>query len=139
MRLYTAAPFMTYERVRAFNADARDAGHEVTHDWTLTEEFGPDGHPIFGDGAELDMAVKAQRAEEDRLGVELADTVVFLADGGPSFGACMEAGMAVAYEKRLIVVGPTAFTIFWGMANVIVLPDETAVRDMLGMTVRVPS
>lgn len=131
MRIYVAAPFRTYERVRQFNADARAAGHVVTHDWTLTEEFGADGHPDFGDGATLDMAVKARRAEEDRLGVELADTVVLLADQGPSFGACMEAGMAVAYEKRLFVVAPTAFTIFWGMPNVVVVGDEAAVREAL--------
>jgi len=133
MRIYTAAPFMTYERVRAFNADAREAGHEVTHDWTLTEEFGPDGRPIFGDGATLDMAVKAQRAIEDQVGVENAEAVILLADGGPSFGACMEAGMAVANGITLYVVAPTAFTIFWGLPGVIVLPDETAARDMLGM------
>jgi hypothetical protein len=133
MRLYTAAPFRTYERVRRFNADARAAGHAVMHDWTLTEEFGADGHPLFGDGATLDMAVKAERAEEDRLGVELADLVILLGDQGPSFGACMEAGMAVAYEKRLFVVGPTHFTIFWGLTNVTVLPDENAARDALGM------
>jgi hypothetical protein len=135
VKLYTAAPFRTYERVRRFNADARDAGHTVTHDWTLTEEFGTDGHPIFGDGATLDMAVKAQRAEEDRLGVEIADLVILFGDQGPSFGACMEAGMAVAYEKNLCVVQPTHFTIFWGLANVTILPDENAAREMLGMRV----
>lgn len=136
MRIYTAAPFMTYGRVRQFNADAREAGHEVTHDWTLTAEFDASGHPIFGDGASLDMAVKAERAIEDQMGVENAEAVVFFADGGPSFGACMEAGMAVANGITLYVVAPTAFTIFWGMAGVIVLPDEAAVREMLGMAVR---
>lgn len=136
MRIYTAAPFRTYERVRQFNADARDAGHGVTHDWTLTEEFGPDGHPLFGDGATLDMGVKAERAYEDWHGVRAAETVILLGDEGPSFGACMEAGMAVALGVQLFVVAPTHFTIFWGLPKVTILPDETAVRDMLGMRLR---
>lgn len=134
MRIYTAAPFMQYERVRRFNADARAAGHVVTHDWTLTQEFDADGKPAFGDGATLDWAVKAERAREDADGVRNADAVIFLADEGPSYGACMEAGMAVALGVHLVVVAPKAFTIFWGMAAVTVLPDgEDAAREMLDM------
>jgi hypothetical protein len=131
MRIYTAAPFMQYERVRAFNADARAAGHVITHDWTLTEEFDLNGHPAFGDGAALDPDVKSERAVEDWMGVENAEAVFLLADNGPSFGACMEAGMAVANGIRLYVVAPTAFTIFWGLPNVTVLPSETAARALL--------
>jgi hypothetical protein len=66
MRLYTAAPFRTYERVRRFNADARAAGHAVMHDWTLTEEFGADGHPLFVG------SIRTRRSAARRWSVPLA-------------------------------------------------------------------
>jgi hypothetical protein len=84
------------------------------------------------------MGVKAERAMEDMIGVQRAESVILFGDQGPSFGACMEAGMAVALNVPLFVVAPTHFTIFWGLPNVTILPDETAARDMLGMRLREP-
>jgi nucleoside 2-deoxyribosyltransferase len=126
--------FGAYERVRAFNDDARMAGHEITQDWTRTSEFGADGHPLKP-GDESDPALW-KHAVADLEGVATADACVFLADEGNYCGALIEYGYALACGVPVYVIAPWRMSIFWHSPLTTILPDETAVRDMLGMTVR---
>jgi hypothetical protein len=132
MRVYTASRFSEYERVRRFNDDLREAGHIVTHDWTRTEEFGPDGHPLNGNGSLLPLGEQARHAQEDLDAAGEADVVILLPvpDMG---GAYVEVGYALARGKRIIVAGEGRFLIFWSLPAVTMLPDEAAARELFGM------
>jgi hypothetical protein len=128
MRLYIASRFGNYERVRAFVDAAKGVGH-----WTRTEEFDAWGHPSGGDGSQLPEAEQARHAQADLDAAAAADAVVLLPvpDMG---GAYVEVGYALAHGKRVIVAGEGRFLIFWGLPLVTVLPDESAARDLLGMS-----
>lgn len=132
MKLYIASRFGNYERVRAFVDAAKDAGHTITHDWTRTEEFGPDGHPTTGDGSQLPISEQARHAQADLDAAAEADAVVLLPvpDMG---GAYVEVGYALGHGRRVIVARQGRFLIFWGLPAVTLLPDEAAAREMLGM------
>lgn len=136
MNIYTAARFSDYERVRAFNDDARAAGHTITHDWTRTNEFGPDGHPLHVKEGDLAPDVAARYAMDDLThGVRRADTCVFLADDageGGFCGALIEFGYACAHAIPVMVVAPWRASIFWHLPNVEVT-DERTTRAYLGM------
>jgi hypothetical protein len=132
VKLYIASRFGNYERVRAFIDDATEAGHEITHDWTRTEEFDEWGHPQGGDGSQLPREEQARHAQADLNAAAAADVVVLLPvpDMG---GAYVEVGYALAHGRRVIVAGVGRFLIFWGLPAVEVLPDEAAARRALGM------
>jgi hypothetical protein len=138
--IYTASRFSAYERVRAFNDDARAAGHTITHDWTRTDEFGADGHPLHVAEGDLAPDVAARYAMDDLThGVRKADVIVFLAEDagqGGFCGALIEFGYAFACGIPVFVVAPWRPSIFWHLPNVTVLPDENAVRERLGMPVQ---
>lgn len=137
MKLYVMCRFGAYGRVRAFCDDARAAGHEITHDWTRTAEFGDDGHPLSADEGALEPNVAWGHAADDVRGIDAADACVFLADEGGYCGALIEYGYALAINVPVYLVAPWRPSIFWQSPRTMILPDETAVRDMLGMTVRV--
>lgn len=134
MKLYVMCRFAEYERVRKFCDDAREAGHTITHDWTRTAEFGPDGHPLSTDEGAMDPDVAWSHARDDlKRGVYHADTLVFLADQGGYCGALIEYGAALAHEKPVLLVAPWRPSIFWQAPTTTILPDEDAAREALGM------
>jgi hypothetical protein len=136
VKLYVACRFAAYERVRAFCDDACEAGHSITHDWTRTAEFGPDGHPLSTDEGAMEPDAAWAHARDDlKLGVYWADAVVFLADEGGYCGALIEYGAALAYEKPVLLVAPWRPSISWQCPQTTILPDENAAREMLGMRV----
>lgn len=132
MNLYIASRFGNYERVRAFIDAAEAVGHRVTHDWTRTQEFGPDGHPTGGDGSQLSREEQGDHAMADLNAAADADVLVLLpvSDMG---GAYIEIGYALAHGRQVWIAGDCRFTIFWGLPLVTVLPDEAAAREALGM------
>jgi hypothetical protein len=137
MRVYVADRFSHYERARRFMDALTIAGHTVTHDWTRTEEFGPDGHPAFGDKAESGIPKDrlAMHAEDDIRGVRTADLIVVLADEVLT-GALIELGVALAFGVRVWVCAPYRWTIFWEHPLVEVLPDEQEALARLGVAYR---
>lgn len=137
MRLYTASRFGDYERVRAFNVAARAVGHEITHDWTITEGFGEDGHLLSSTPDSLPPAEAQMHATADlAIGVGQAERVVFFANQPNYCGALIEFGFAIACKVPIYVVAPWRPSIFWHLPDVEVLPDEATVRDRLGMTMK---
>jgi hypothetical protein len=134
MRLYVACRFGAYQRVRVFCDDALAAGHVITHDWTRTAVFGPDGHPLSMDEGALSAEQAWQYAHDDlQHGVGEAQAVVFLADEGNFCGALIEYGYALARSVPVLLVAPWRPSIFWHSPRTTLLPDENAARDLLGM------
>lgn len=137
LRVYTAMAFGGYERVRRLNQDLREVGHVVTHDWTLGDQFGDDGHPIITreNEHEQEIAVLRQAAISDSRGVRTADLVVYLADDPAAMGALIEVGQAIAYGVPVWVVAPFKLTAFFHMSGVEVIDTEDEVRLRLGCLV----
>lgn len=119
MKVYVAGRFGDYERVRrVIDAINATPGDSVTHDWTRSEEF-QNGHPIVYD-ANNPKPVKdgVRHAKQDLLGVWKAQTLVCLGDD-QLCGALIEVGYALAFDdKRIIMVAPWRYTIFWELPNV---------------------
>jgi hypothetical protein len=132
VRVYAGATFARYEEVREINAALRAGGHVVTHDWTLTDEFGPDGRPAANDEhgvPEEDRAMAAAVADVE--GVRHAEAYLFLGEQA-SAGWPTEFGMAVAFDavarslgmppRPIHVVAPWRGSVFWHLDNVFVHP-----------------
>lgn len=124
MKFYAAGKFQEYEKVRETIDLLVFHGHEVTYDWTRTDEFGPDGHPKQTDPHNLNKKELRGYAENDIQGVLDAEFMVIRADG-PLCGAWIEMGAAVVSPrcKRIFVVEPQRWTIFLELDKVTVLPS----------------
>jgi hypothetical protein len=114
LRVYVAGRFTQYERLRAVMDAVTEEGYAVTHDWTRTEEFGVDGHPLVHEQgrrpAEADSY--AHHSEDDIRGCRTADAVLAIADE-PLTGGLIEIGAALAYGVPVVVVAPWRWTVFW--------------------------
>jgi hypothetical protein len=138
MKIYVAARFGQYERARALMDDLAAAGHEITHDWTRTEEFDADGRPRFREAGTGDAptTIPAERltrhADDDVRACQRAEAIVVLADE-PLCGALIEIGVGLASGCPVYVCAPWRWTVFWEHPLVTVLPDEDAAREMFGV------
>lgn len=130
LRIYTASRFANYARVRALNEQLRDLGHEVTHDWTVTDEF-VDGVPKVSSEADLSIDDRRRYAVDDLRGVRTADLVIFLAEDGDYCGALIEFGAAAALGITAWIISPWRTSIFWSLPNVEVLATEAEVLAKL--------
>jgi nucleoside 2-deoxyribosyltransferase len=132
VKIYTASRFQSYERTREFNDLLRAAGHEVTYDWTRTDEFGEDGHPRFVDGVgELTYAKRREYAMLDLQGVVVADLTIVFADDQLT-GALIEMGAACALGRPVWVLSPWKESIFWALPNVEIM-SEVQCYERLGL------
>ena len=108
MRVYVASKFERKAEVQAAYAALRQAGHEVTLDWTVHSAAGLHGRAL--------VDKLAREAAADVEGVQRADALLLLHDDNCR-GAFWEAGMAAALGKLVLVVGGRsrghAFPIFY--------------------------
>lgn len=130
MKVYVGATFSRYEEVRRVVDALVAAGHEVTHDWTRTDAFGPDGHPRpeLGGGYSMPPAEARRHAQDDVRAVLAADCCVFLGQEA-SCGWPVELGIAIGADKPCAVVAPFKWTVFWELPMVVVFDT---VEDALG-------
>lgn len=114
MKLYVAGKFEEAARVRQVHKRLRNAGHEITHDWTNEDPGERTGDEL---GAFLrDCAIK------DYDGVRTADAVLVL-NHPHLFGGAAEMGMALALGKPVFLVEP------WLRDNIFFhLPRESGMR-----------
>ena len=100
MKLYIAGSSDEREKraVQALMDIVRAKGHIVTHDWTVCEGLKRDCVP----------AEKRVFARNDLEGVRACDVFWLVAPPGPSEGAFVELGVALALKKRTVVSGPHA-------------------------------
>ena len=98
MRVYLAARYRRREELRRRAGELAALGHEITSRWIRG------GHSASGD---LDDPLWAEYARDDFEDVAAADAVVCFLEpnGGGSGGRHAEFGMALAWGKRVIVVG----------------------------------
>lgn len=132
MKFYAAGKFQEYTKVRTMVDLLVFHGHEVTYDWTRTDEFGSDGHPKQTDPHNLDKRALQRYADADVQGVKDADFLVVCADG-PLCGAWIEMGVAIATERchRIFVIAPERWTIFLELAKVTVVPTYNEFHRMV--------
>ncbi len=130
--IYVASKFQQYERARRLMDDLSEAGHTITHDWTRSDQFGRNGHPVFKSEQEIPTEARRGYAVADLRGVRTADLVVYLADT-LSAGANVEVGSAIALGIEVYVVDPEVYTVFWDHPLVTVFPTEDMVRRTLGV------
>jgi hypothetical protein len=103
MRVYVAGRWTRKDEVRSVQRMLREAGHEITHDWTRADD------PPAGWSQERVRGYLAQQAFEDYMGVLAAEAVVIL-DDPTGRGLYVELGIALGeteHPKRIVVVGPT--------------------------------
>lgn len=142
MRVYVAAAFQEWERVRTVHAMIRVRGGEITHDWTLQRDKWPN------DDAPEEFAY--DHAIGDREGVMSADAFILLTpdDRGRGCGCWIELGMALAENRRryndenndylqVVIAGAQRDrSIFCHLANRLTITDEEAVDYLLPREVR---
>lgn len=126
-RIYVATGFMNYRTAREWMNDLREAGHTITHDWTNTDEFDQYGLPM---GGKLTREKNIEYGTADMEGVRQADVVVLLPYLS-LYGALIEAGMAIALGKRVMVLQPTRDSVFWYLPAVEVYTDPDELRRVL--------
>lgn len=98
MKAYLAAAFGRQAEIRTYRDQLTAIGHEVTSTWLDHEEsakYDPPG-PLWGERAEIDIA-----------DIHKADTVISFTDGALARGGRhVEYGIAIALNKRRVIVGP---------------------------------
>lgn len=143
MKVYVAGAWVEqWERARPMIARLREAGIEITHDWTVAEQrVGADGKALVD--SDISPIERAEHARNDLLGVLLADVVLLLAPNGD--GACgswVELGAALAARElrgrfkdpcpRIIVCGEkNRRTIFTELADMLCDTDEDGLNVLL--------
>lgn len=133
-RFYVGATFARYAEVRAIGDALVAAGHDWTHDWTRTAEFGADGRPASS-GYDAEPAVLAAAAAADLRGVRTSDVCLFLGQR-ESAGWPTEFGAALAYGVPDVwVVTPWRGSCFWHLPQVELFAVVTTPLRLLGAEV----
>jgi len=117
--IYVAGKTDDWERVRRVQDSLAELGHMITYDWTVNVEDDVDT------GLEADDRVRREWADDDQLGVKQADLAIFLVESEGLSGTLIELGMALAYEKEIIVVGvPERNSVFFSNSSITHVPHE---------------
>lgn len=95
MKVYLAAKFTRQAEMREVRESLVAMGHEVTSHWLDLNHDGSDDADHWATESVMDVK-----------DVAAADTVISFTGGAPSVGRHMEYGMAVAWGKLRVIVGP---------------------------------
>jgi hypothetical protein len=116
VKVYVASRFERQAELRGYAAELKAMGHTITSRW-LTEET-----------AEGDLDKLLVNGRNDMADVKACELlVVFTHEGLARGGMHVEFGMALAWAKRVIVVGPRS-TIFHHLPFVMHFDDWAAAR-----------
>lgn len=123
MKLYVAGRFKSYKMIRAVAQHLRELGHQITWDWTITDEFDEHGEckHVKDTGFIDEQQIPPERlqwyAEQDKRGAREADAVVLVWE--PDLcGALIEVGVAIGAEKQVLVIAQQRWTVFWRLPQV---------------------
>lgn len=133
--IYTATKFEAYERARRFNDDAISVGYEISHDWTRSEQFAPEGDPLKqGKLTQLELT---KYGNLDFDGATNCDILVALMDEDYAYlGTPIEIGLGLASGAEVLVVTRRPSVFFHlsrSRANVSLFESENAIREHLGI------
>jgi hypothetical protein len=128
-RVYLAARFSRFEELNQYRIELEAMGITVTSRWLLG------GHEWTGTPEEgIPREVQARFAHEDRTDIMLADTVICFTESsgaGPARGGRhVEAGMAYAWQKQIIVVGGIE-NVFYALPEMIHAESWHQVKAMI--------
>lgn len=97
MKIYLAGPWACRGDMPELAERIEEAGHTITHRWWHCD--------AEGNGSENKEFLE-QCAKDDVEGVRTCDIVVCI-NNAPSEGKVVEQGLAIAYEKPIILVTPS--------------------------------
>ncbi len=130
MKFYVATSLYEADEARQVIDRLVDMGHEVTHDWTRTDEFEIDNGLVYLARADFTDEEYAKFGADDIQGVRDADVTILL-DGKPRYMALIEAGIAIGAGKEVWVVNPQrSHKVAWAQPQVAVLEDNRALFDL---------
>lgn len=119
MDIYVAGKTDDWERVRRVQESLIELGHMITYDWTVNVEDDEDT------GLEADDLTRKEWADDDEVGVKQADLVIFMIESEGLSGTLIELGMALAFQKDIIVVGePERNSVFFASNRIIHVAHE---------------
>lgn len=128
MKVYLAAQYKQKNELREYADSLRADGHAVVAEW-LKEPYDPNCAL-----ADLTDESLRQIAEQDCNDIRRADVVMSFTvpetEATKRGGRHVEFGYALAFDKRLIVVGPKE-NIFHHLGDVEVYPDFDTARQAL--------
>ncbi len=120
MKGYVLGKFEDKERVRRVQRKLIEAGHSITHDWTLN---GPER------GKTVEQ--KCRESIEDVRGVATADLVVGVFIQDLSYrGAFAELGMAIISGKPVVLIGEYGYQCLFAY-HPLVIAEYHTINDFL--------
>lgn len=130
MKVYVAGRFTEKLRVRSVMDTLEADGHEITSDWTNEEDNPVNYRTDVSPEIARDFYMQ-ECAEKCVQGVLDADVVLAL-NHPTAGGMFVEVGMAIAYGKKIIVVGPKVRdTPFWYLQGIThAETDEEAIFEV---------
>ncbi len=125
MKIYLAARYSRAAEMREVRQRIENAGHTVTSTW-IDQTIGE----IPRDTLNTEPMAHAQYAQRDFADLIDAEAVISFTsmDGGGRGGRHIEFGMALALNKRLIIVGPRE-NVFHTLSGVEVYHDIDAMLE----------
>lgn len=114
--IYVAGASAEVGRIAGYIDRLKRAGHEITHDWTISV-LGARAQRLTDD--RLSGAVRADYADEDLIGITLCDTFWLVVPEAPSTGCWVELGAALcaAHQRTIVVSGDWKRSIFTSLAD----------------------
>ena len=134
MKIYLGATYSRRGEMRDVRDDLVRMGYRVTSTWV-------DDHALLGDGFSVpgimtDPDTARLQALRDAAELADADTLISFTDGLLARGGRhVEFGMAYAWEKRLIVVGPLEH-VFHTLYPTTVYPNWVTLRTVMELWAR---
>jgi nucleoside 2-deoxyribosyltransferase len=113
VKIYVAGPFGMKDYIGAFMRRLEHAGHEITHDWTTSEDALQNQS-----GEALPSRIQRHYADLDLEGVRQANLLWLLLQPHYGAGCFVEFGYALALkDKPLVYISGPVRTIFETLAN----------------------
>lgn len=127
MKIYLASRFERQTELRVYAGQLRAAGHIVTARWLVEES-----DVVLKSGWASDPNVLIKFAQADLKDIEDCDLfAVFTHDGMARGGMHVELGYALAFNKRVMVIGPRP-TLFHFLPHVLQFDTWDAARSFIG-------
>lgn len=124
MKIYVASKFEEGPRVQKIYEILRKRGHTITHDWTTEDASKYTGEDL--------AKFKAECAFKDYQGVKDCDLILVL-NHEKLYGGAAEMGMAIALDKKVVVVGESIReNIFFHLKNIIKPKSVDDALDYIG-------
>ncbi len=108
-RVYLAGPWVEREKAEAYSKILEAAGFEITHPWWVYEG---------ADQTKESVEFLEDCANHDVWGVSSADIVIVI-NSVKSEGKAVETGMAIAWNKPIILIGKKPINIFYHLSKLV--------------------